>query len=102
MLPGLDITSAHELGHRGWSDPIQLAYVMEQDRIIITENRAVFADLARLAIEQGVEYAGILLLPGSMKNEHIGPIARAIVRFEREHRDGVPPFYFDYLRGDAP
>jgi nucleoside-diphosphate-sugar epimerase len=72
----------------------------EQGRVIVTENRDDFADLADQYAEGQQVYTGILRLPNSIGTDEFGRIARAIVRFEREHPEGVPPLYFDYLRAD--
>jgi hypothetical protein len=53
LLPTIDITSAHALNHRAWSDEQQLDYATREKRIIVSENRADFYDLSRRYIAAG-------------------------------------------------
>jgi predicted nuclease of predicted toxin-antitoxin system len=94
----LDITSAHQLGQSEWPDSRQLRFAADEGRILITEDRKDFETLALAWVEAGAEYPGILLLPDSIASDEFARIARAIVHFEREQTQGVPAFYFDFLR----
>ena len=52
---GIDVTTTHDAGLGGATDPVQLAYANSQGRVIFTED-ADFLILAHL----GIEHAGIV------------------------------------------
>jgi predicted nuclease of predicted toxin-antitoxin system len=98
----IDVVAAHTLGHQNWSDEQQLRYATAEGRILVTEDRKDFPPIALAFIARGERFSGIVLLPSSIAHDEYARIARAIVRFEREHPDGVPHGYVDYLRPDDP
>ena len=94
---GSDVTCSHEEGRDGTPDHEQLAYAAAQGRAIVTRN---YPDFHRLTVEfqrQGRLHAGVLMVPSSLPNDAYRAIAEAIVRYDREHPDGMPPYMIDYL-----
>lgn len=94
---GSDVTCSHEDGRGGTPDDAQLEYAAVQGRAIVTRN---YPDFDRLTLEfqrQGRPHAGVLFVPPSMRNRDFRAIAAAIVRYDREHPDGMPPYMIDYL-----
>lgn len=96
--PAIDIIAARAVGHDHWTDPEQLRFATSEGRVFISEDRKDFGPLARETINAGAEFVGMLMLPSSIPSDDYGAIARAIVAFEREHPQGIPACYFDFLR----
>ncbi|MGH2583361.1 MAG: hypothetical protein ACRDJE_00430 [Dehalococcoidia bacterium] len=42
--------------------------------------------------EQGLPHAGVVFVPRSLRSNDFGGVAAAIVRFDEQHPDGVPPY----------
>lgn len=98
MDRSLDIASALELSHSRVPDLDELALATRQGRCLKTRN---YTDFRRLTAEYqaaGLQHAGVLFVTKSLENTDIGAISRAIVRYIREHPDGLPPNMIDYLR----
>lgn len=57
LKKGLDIKTSHEANNHGLSDPDQLEYATEQNRIILTDNRKDFIALHRSKIEHAGIYS---------------------------------------------
>ena len=94
---GVDITCSHEVGRDGWTDPRQLRKAGEEGRCVITRNYDDFAKLTREFEQQGAPHAGVLFVPDSLPNNYYAAIAGAIVRFDDQHPDGVPPYSLWWL-----
>ena len=58
----LDIVSVHEAGLDGADDPDILAWAAENNRIILTHDRATFADHAYDRVDAGEEMPGVFIL----------------------------------------
>lgn len=90
----LDVTSAHELNNRGWSDEAQLAFASEHNRCIVTNNRADFHRLAEQYRNRGMDYAGIAVLSDSLPPDDFTAIAAAIAAHHAMYPDMVPNAFF--------
>ena len=94
---GSDVTCSHEEGRDSTPDHEQLAYAAMQGRAIVTRNHRDFHPLTLEFQQQGQPHAGVLFVPPSMENQDFRAIAEAIVRYDREHPEGMPPYMIDYL-----
>src|SRR5215207_6756449 len=88
---GVDMTSSHETGRNSWTDPRQLRQAGEEGRCVITRNYSDFVRFTREFEEQGLPHAGVVFVPDSLPGKRFAAVAAAIVRFNAEHPDGVPP-----------
>jgi Domain of unknown function (DUF5615) len=89
---GVDIVSVRELGRDGLTDEEQLRYAGQNGRCVITRNRGDFARLSRRFEAEGLPHVGVALVPKSLRGEAFSAVAAAIIRFDAEHPDGVPPY----------
>jgi predicted nuclease of predicted toxin-antitoxin system len=95
---GVDVSTTQEHGRNGAPDEDQLVHATELGRCIVTRNRRDFMRLARIYATEGRDHAGILLVPTSIENDDFVGLARAIVRYNREHPEDMPAGMLDYLR----
>ncbi len=94
---GGNTTCSHEVGRDGTTDEAQLTYAATQGRAIVTRN---YPDFFRLTFEfqrLGLPHAGVLLVSSALRNKDFRAIAEAIIRYDRTHADGMPPYMIDYL-----
>jgi predicted nuclease of predicted toxin-antitoxin system len=94
---GADAASSHGLQRNGLSDAEQLQFAVEQGRCFVTRD---YADFHRLTLEYqraGLPHSGVLMVPPSLPNDRPQRIAEALVRYDREHPEGIPPYMIDYL-----
>jgi hypothetical protein len=71
-LPDLDLVRVQDVGLGGADDPEILAWAAENDRIVLTHDRASMSDHAYERVAAGEALAGVFLL-----NDRL-PIGRAI------------------------
>lgn len=76
----------HELGRRGLSDREQLRFAAADHRVFVTRNRDDYISLTVEAFQAGAPHAGVLILPHTVSNQHPALIARAIERWDKDHR----------------
>ncbi|MHB8577687.1 MAG: DUF5615 family PIN-like protein [Dehalococcoidia bacterium] len=98
--PAIDVIAARAVGHDHWTDPEQLRYAAREGRVLVTQDRKDFNRIGAEFVAIGEAYTGSLMLPGSISTKDIGLCARALVRFDHDHPDGVPSGYVDFLRAD--
>lgn len=94
---GLDVTSVHDLGRRGLSDPDQLEFALAERRVLVTRNRDDFLRLARSAYASGRSCAGILIVPSTLPNRDGPRMAHALKRWDTLHPDIPPTGFVDFL-----
>jgi predicted nuclease of predicted toxin-antitoxin system len=85
---GIDAVSVHEIGrdNQRISDEIQLAFAVEQGRVMVTYNRRDFQLLDARWREEGRTHAGILWGLQSVIPRHaIGELIRALVAASEEY-----------------
>ena len=70
--PDLDIVRAQNVGLAGGDDPDVLAWAAENNRIVLTHDRATMSDYAYERVAAGEEMAGVFIL-----NDRF-PVGRAI------------------------
>lgn len=75
---GLDVTSVHEIGRRGFSDEEQLRFAAFQQRVLVTRNRDDFIRLTLAFFQTGEPHAGLLIVPYSLPNHRPERIAHAL------------------------
>ncbi len=94
---GLDVVSAHDLGHKELPDGEILRLATLDGRCVVTRNRDDFILLTMQFLENGWPHAGVLIVTRSLVNEDFAGIARALVAFARRHQ-GLPLDYaINYL-----
>jgi hypothetical protein len=76
---GFDVLTTIEAHQRGVTDREQLAFAVQQARAIYTFNVGDFARLHREFLSQGVDHAGIIVLPDQRCS--IGEKIRRLARF---------------------
>ena len=94
---GVDVLTTSECGRNGLSDEDQLLFATSLGRVIVTQNYHDFDDLTGRFVAEGRSHVGVLFLPSSISTSDFAGIAAAIVRYEQEHPDGIPPNMIDYL-----
>jgi hypothetical protein len=94
---GVDIVRAHESGRRGLPDDVQLALAAQDIRCLVTRNVRDFERLTLEFQDAGYAHAGVLFVTTSLPNRRYAAIAEAVVRYNQEHPDGLPPYMTDYL-----
>ena len=85
---GVDAVSVHEIGRSGQriDDDEQLAYAVEQGRVLVTYNRDDFQDIDAKWREEGRQHAGILwCLERTIRRRAVGDLIRALVAASREY-----------------
>jgi len=88
---GLDAVSVQELGRRGLSDAAQLAFSIQEGRIIVTRNRDDFLALLVAAFGAGQEAPGVLVVPHTIPGSPASLAAHALLRWhDAQLRRGDP------------
>jgi predicted nuclease of predicted toxin-antitoxin system len=59
---GHDVALPADVGMRGQDDPVQLAWAVEQDRVLLTHNHDDFRNLHNLIMKVGGHYPGMLIV----------------------------------------
>ena len=95
---GIDIVSAHEIGRKGMPDIDQLVWPAQENRAVVTRNYDDFTNLTREFAGAAQPHAGVVFVPHSLHPRNYSGIAAAIVQFNVEHPDGVPPYSIWWLR----
>jgi predicted nuclease of predicted toxin-antitoxin system len=94
---GLDATSVHEIGRRGYGDREQLEIAAREGRVFVTRNRDDFIRLTIEAFQTGAPHAGVLIVPRSLPNHHPERLAHAVRRWHADHP--APGSHFlDFLK----
>jgi hypothetical protein len=89
---GVDITCSLETERNGWTDRRLLQQAGIEGRCVVTRNYSDFAQLTREFDKEGLPHAGVVFVPKSLPGDGFRAIAAAIVRFDEQHTDGVPPY----------
>lgn len=84
---GLDVTSVHEEGRHGLSDPEQLEHAAAEGRVLVTRNRNDFIELTRRAFQRASPHGGVLVVTRSLPNRRPERMAAALLRWNEEFGD---------------
>ncbi|HZQ35997.1 MAG TPA: DUF5615 family PIN-like protein [Dehalococcoidia bacterium] len=95
--PGIDVLTTREAGRLRASDESQMEFAGRSGRVLVTRNRDDFLEQTRSFLNAGRPHAGVLIVSNAFAQQDYGGIARAIARYDAEHRDGVPAYFFDFL-----
>lgn len=93
-----DTVAALALGYVSTSDEVHLLFAARGGRAIVTRNHRHFVPLTDRFIEESLPHAGVILVPTSLPNEDFVGLISAILHFDREHSDGLPPYTVVWLR----
>lgn len=94
---GLDVVATEERGRKGASDASQLELAASEGRVLVTRNRGDFERLTRQFMGAGLPHGGVLVVPRSLSQNNLAGLAEAILMYDREHPEGMPPYAIDYL-----
>jgi hypothetical protein len=94
---GLDVVSAHELGHRRAPDRDILATAARDGRCVVTRNRDDLIAFTLSFFEQQLPHAGVPIVPYSLPNDDFAGIARALVRYVQRPQGGIAAYTLDFL-----
>jgi len=61
-------------------------------------NCRAFDQFTALMFAEGAAQGGVLCIPPPLARRPPAEIARALLRYEQERPDGMPPYMLDYLR----
>jgi predicted nuclease of predicted toxin-antitoxin system len=92
-----DAVSSHEAGMNGREDYDQLRFAALERRCLITRDYGDFENVAERLAADGIEHAGILLLPRAVSPGDFRAIAASLNDFEEWYPDGFPPGFVGYL-----
>ncbi len=95
---GLDVLTTRDANRLQTADAGQLAFAAAARRVIVTRNIRDFVRLTQLFEPQGRPHAGVLLVTAAFAQRDYGGLARAIVRYDREHPEGMAAYQADYLK----
>lgn len=94
---GLDVISAHELGHRATEDDVLLRYAAADTRCLVTQN---YRDFARLTVEfrrRREKHTGVVFVPKRLADGPAADLARALERFAFSHPGGLFAYQIGWL-----
>ena len=94
---GLDVVSAHELGHRKLPDGELLRLAALDERCLVTRNRNDFIRHTQQFFENEWPHAGVLTVPRSLPNDDFARIARALIEYAQRHEGRIESYTLDYL-----
>ena len=98
---GLDILHTQEYGEayarKGSRDEAQLRFAAAQGRVLFTVNCRDFDQFTALMFAEGSAHGGVLCIPPPLARRPPAEIARALLRYEQEHPEGMPPYMHDYV-----
>lgn len=98
----VDVVSVIDLRRRGRSDFEQLEFAAEQDRVLVTRNRADYLHWTREFYHRGLPHGGLLLVEEGLPNDQPEMLARALSRWARAYaaRDeiGFGAYHVDFLK----
>ena len=81
----VDVVSVVDLRRRGRTDRDQLAFAAEQNRVMVTRNRADYLHLTGEFYHAGLPHAGVLLVGDGMPNDQPEMLARSLRRWAQAH-----------------
>lgn len=98
----LDVVSVHDLRARGGSDLEQLVLAAEQERVLVTRNRADYLHWTREFYQAGRPHRGVLFVDSGLPNDQPKMIARSLRRWAqaREYAgdgDGFGAYHAEIL-----
>ena len=94
---GLDVVSSVEAGNGGLTDREQLQLASQDDRCLVTQNRADFVRLTVEFFEQLQPHAGVVLVPDSLPTDHFSGIAQALHAYAEAHPGQAMDYVVDFL-----
>lgn len=97
---GLDVTSVHELGRIGLSDPDQLRFAVTEDRVMVTRNRDDFIRLTAEFFRTGEPHPGLLVVSRaipSSKPERIAHVLLGWSEAREDHPQSFGKYSIDFL-----
>lgn len=92
---GLDVTSTREVGRLQCSDEEQLAWTLEQGRVIYTYNAADFCRLHAEFMQRGRHHAGIII--GDQQSLSIGEETRRLLKIGETRTEADMGDNLEYL-----
>lgn len=95
---GLDVTSSHDVGNNGKSDPEQLDYAAAEDRCLVTANHRDFRHQTDRFAADGRAHRGVLALPPTWSRTSYLRIIRALATCAERRADAENDYLFDFLR----
>ena len=98
----LDVVSVHDLRGRGASDFDQLVLAAQQERVLVTRNRADYLHWTREFYQGGRPHRGVLLVESGLPNDQPKMIARSLRRWAQarsyaDDGEGFGPYHVDVL-----
>ncbi len=93
----IDIVHTEELGRKGATDEEQLLFAAREGRILLTRNCRDFWPMTTRYQADGLAHAGVLCITKSLADLPAAVIARTLLQFDRDHTNGVPAYFVDYL-----
>ena len=81
----VDVVSVIELRRRGRSDREQLEFAADQERVLVTRNRADYLHWTREFYHAGRPHNGVLFVGDGLPNDQPEMIARALRRWDQAH-----------------
>jgi hypothetical protein len=94
---GVDCVSAHEIEMVQASDLEQLQSAPRDKRCLVTRNRDDFIRLTVQFFNDHLPHYGVLIIPSTIPGDKFSFIAGALVRYAKNHPEGIQPYTIDFL-----
>jgi predicted nuclease of predicted toxin-antitoxin system len=94
---GLDVVSALEAGNTGSSDAEQLMVAAQDNRCLVTQDRADFIRLTVMFFEAQQPHPGVLLLPDSLAADHFSGVAQALFDYAHSRAQTSMAYVVNFL-----
>ena len=94
---GIDAVSAHEAGMLEASDENQLCFAVAEGRVMVTRNRDDFIVLTVQFFEALKPHKGLIIVPHSLPGSDFSRLATLLVKFSKDHPQGLEPYTIEFL-----
>jgi predicted nuclease of predicted toxin-antitoxin system len=95
---GLDVVSARDMDMLSKPDREHLEVAAADGRFLVTGDLRDFQTLSRQFALEDLPHAGVLLVPGPLREASIGQFILALQNYAERYPEGVTPYTVDFLQ----